>query len=114
METQIFRDGVSQRNRLLRALEPDYIAVDERSFSDFLKFAQKYSQQLKYYDEFDRENGNWSSFFEGDVQQMVAYIDNPESFADDRTQLSHLSQPHLVLFFTFLQLLCIPRSSLEN
>lgn len=114
MKTQNFRDGASQKTRLLRALEPDYVAVDEQSWSDLLLFAQKYSQHLTYYDESNQKNGDWSSFFEGDIQQMVAYINDPESFNSDRTTLSRFSQPHLVLFFTFLQLLHYPQQQFKE
>jgi len=115
-QIQFFRDGVSQRNRLLRALEPDYVAVDERSWSDLLKFAQDYARTLQYYDESNTPQGNWSSFFgdEGDIQQMIAFIKNPESFADDKLQLKKLSQPHLAIFFTFLQLLRYPQQQFQE
>ncbi|NEO35615.1 MAG: hypothetical protein F6J90_04495 [Moorea sp. SIOASIH] len=110
---QIFRDGVSQRGRLLRELEPDYVSVDERDVSDFLTFVQEYATKLNYYDESNRINGDWSSFFGGDVEQMVAYINNPESFADEPSTQRQLAQPHLVLLFTFLQLLRYPQQQFK-
>ncbi|MEH1993118.1 hypothetical protein [Nostoc sp.] len=113
INNQIFRDGVSQRDRLLRELEPDYVAVDERDLSDFLTFVQDYATKLKYYDESNTVKGDWSRFFAGDVKQMVAYINNPESFADDESTLRQLSQPHLVLLFTFLQLLRYPQQQFK-
>ena len=113
LKNQIFRDGVSQRDRLLRALEPDYVAVDERNLSDLLAFVQEYATKLNYYDESNSKNGDWSRFFVGDVKQMVAYINNPESFADDESALRRLSQPHLVLLFVFLQLLHYPQQQFK-
>ncbi|NEO22468.1 hypothetical protein, partial [Moorena sp. SIO4A5] len=110
---QIFRDGVSQRGRLLRELEPDYVGVDERDVYDLLTFVQEYATKLNYYDESNRINGNWSSFLAGDVEQMVAYINNPESFADEPSTQSKLAQPHLVLLFTFLQLLRYPQQQFK-
>ncbi|NEO09013.1 baseplate J/gp47 family protein [Moorena sp. SIO3I8] len=109
----IFRDGVSQRGRLLRELEPDYVGVDERDVYDLLTFVQEYATKLNYYDESNRINGNWSSFLAGDVEQMVAYINNPESFADEPSTQSKLAQPHLVLLFTFLQLLRYPQQQFK-
>jgi len=123
---QFFRDGVSQRSRLLRALEPDYVAVDERSLLDRLKFTkEKYAPRLSFYDESDvlkLEQGsevpdnlnNWEPFFAGDIPQMLAYIKNPESFADDELALKKLSQPHLGIFFTFLQLLRHPQQQFQE
>ncbi|RCJ26528.1 hypothetical protein A6S26_14075 [Nostoc sp. ATCC 43529] len=113
IKDQIFRDGVSQRDRLLRELEPDYVAVDERDTSDLLTFVQEYATKLNYYDESNTIKGDWSRFFAGDVKQMVAYINNPESFADDESTLRQLSQPHLVLLFTFLQLLRYPQQQFK-
>ena len=113
IKNQIFRDGVSQRNRLLRALEPDYVAVDERDLSDLITFVQEYATNLNYYDESNNIKGDWSPFFAGDVKQMVAYINNPESFADDESTLRRLSQPNLVLLFVFLRLLRYPQQQFK-
>ena len=113
INNRIFRDGVSQKDRLLKALEPDYVAVDERDKSDLLSFVQEYATKLNYYDESNNINGDWSRFFAGDVKQMVAYINNPESFADDRSTVRQLSQPHLVLLFAFLQLLRYPQQQFK-
>ncbi|MFK0731364.1 MAG: hypothetical protein ACFKPT_02875 [Gloeotrichia echinulata GP01] len=112
--SQTFRDGTSQRNRLVKALKPDYVAVDERSLEDLLKFAQQYSQQLKYYDESNTLQGDWSPFFKGDVKKMVAYLNNPGSFKDDQEALNILTQPHFVLFLTFLQLLRYPQQQFKE
>ena len=113
IKNQLFRDGVSQRDRLLRELEPDYVAVDERDRSDLLAFVQEYATKLNYYDRSNTINGDWSRFFAGDIKQMVAYINNPESFADDQSTLRQLSQPHLVLLFAFLQLLRYPQQQFK-
>ena len=113
-KAQIFRDGVSQGDRFLPELDPNYIGVDERDKKDFIIFAQKYAKQLKFYDESNRVSGDWSPFFAGDVEEMVAYINNPESFADDESKLNKLSQPHLVLFFTFLELLRYPQQQFKE
>lgn len=113
-QTNLFRDGISQRNRLLRTLEPDYVSVDERSEADLLTFIQKYAATLNYYDELNHPQGNWSPFFAGDIQNMVAYIKNPESFDDDESVRRKLSQPHLVLLFAFLQLLRYPQQQFNQ
>ena len=111
---QIFRDGTSQRNRSLKALEPDYIAVDERSVRDWLKFVREFAKELKYYDEFNNPTGDWSPFFNLDIDKIIAYLDRPELFADNETELKQLSQPHLVLFLTFLQLLRYPQQQFKQ
>ncbi len=114
MKNQIFRDGISQGDRFLKELEPDYVAVDERNFSDLFNFVKYYATKLNYYDESNTINGDWSNFFAGDVNQMVTYINDPESFVDDESTERQLSQPHLVLFFTFLQLLSYPQKQFRE
>ncbi|NEO16524.1 MULTISPECIES: hypothetical protein [unclassified Moorena] len=44
---------------------------------------------------------------------MVAYINNPENFADEPSTQRQLAQPHLVLLFTFLQLLRYPQQQFK-
>jgi len=110
---QLFRDGVSQSDRLLKALEINYVAVDERDLSDLLIFVQNYATKLNYYDQTNTINGDWSHFFTQDVNKMLAYINNPEKFANDESTLKQLSQPHLVLLFTFLLLLRYPQQQFK-
>ncbi|NEP40220.1 MAG: hypothetical protein F6K25_04655 [Okeania sp. SIO2G4] len=122
MKNKTFRDGVSQGDRFLKELEPDYVAVDELDYvavdelnlSDLLNFVKDYATKLNYYDESNTISGDWSNFFSADVSQMVAYINNQESFVDDESTERQLSQPHLVLLFTFLQLLSYPQQQFRE
>ena len=41
------RDGLSQFQRALAALQPDYIKVDERTVSDLMVFADAYAKETK-------------------------------------------------------------------
>ena len=109
-----FRDGVSQGDRLLKELKPDYVAVDERTVSDLLEFVQEYAKNVNYYDLSNSKNGDWSSFFDEEVDEMVDYIDNPEEFQDDQEKLRELSQAHLALLFTFLKLLEHPQQQFKD
>ncbi len=114
MKNKTFEDGISQSDRFVKELEPDYVAVDERNFSDLLNFVKDYATKLNYYDESNTISGDWSNFFAADVNQMVTYINNPESFVDDESTERQLSQPHLVLLFTFLQLLTYPQQQFRE
>ncbi|NEQ36038.1 MAG: hypothetical protein F6K40_06965 [Okeania sp. SIO3I5] len=118
-----FRDGVSQGDRLLKELKPDYVAVDERTLSDLLEFVQEYAKNVNYYDISNSKNGDWSNFFPSKdskekndqyVQEMVDYIENPEEFQDDQEKLRELSQAHLALLFTFLKLLEHPQQQFKD
>ena len=56
------RDGTSQAARPLAALDPDYVAVDERSVRDLLAFAQDYARRLVYHPVDGSGPGDWSGF----------------------------------------------------
>ncbi len=93
LKVKTFRDGVSQDKRLLPALKPDFVAVDERTSEDLLRFAQQLASELRYYDGNNRANGDWSSFFAGDVQTIVDFLQHPERFAEYNAA-GQLKQPH--------------------
>lgn len=114
IKAQIFRDGTSQRNRLLQALQPDYVAVDERDAEDWLRFARTYATYLQYFDSSNQPDGDWVPFFPDDIQQMLDYMENPDAFADDESLTQTLAQPHLALFMTFLKLLRYPQQQFKN
>ena len=99
------RDGTSQADRRKAALDPDYVLVDERSLQDLLVFTRAYARELKYFDERNQSDGDWSRFIgtELDLEQAAAYADDPTSFKGntDRTY----GRPHFALLLSYLQLL---------
>ncbi|MEB4593418.1 baseplate J/gp47 family protein [Candidatus Thiothrix sp. Deng01] len=99
------RDGVSQQMRVKAALQPDSVAVDERSLQDWLGFLRDYSRELRYFAENDQADGDWQAFFPADItpDEMLAFIRNPDALPEAKAQACR--QPHLVLLFSFLQLL---------
>ena len=105
------QDGTSQADRVQKALDPDYVAVDERSVKDLLVFAQKYAKELRYFNEQNQAAGDWSGFLGDDdtnlLDEVVAYLNNPQPN-------EALSRPHLVLFLTFLELLQVARAQLND
>ncbi|MCA6364284.1 MAG: baseplate J/gp47 family protein [Bacteroidetes bacterium] len=68
------RDGTSQAERLLKALDPTYVQVDERNIDDLLRFALKYAEKLNFYNEGNQLNGNWYNFLAKDVSVLCANI----------------------------------------
>jgi len=67
-------NGTSQSERMLQALSPDYIKVDERSISDLLTFAAKFSEHVQYYDQDNSPVGDWSMFFKNNEAIFLATI----------------------------------------
>lgn len=59
----LLRDGESQADRLLKALLPEYIKIDERTRKDLILFAQKFACLIQYYDTNNNRTGSWRDFF---------------------------------------------------
>jgi hypothetical protein len=105
------RDGTSQAGRALVALDPGYVAVDERTAEDLVAFAREYGKTLTYYgldDEpvvaADGEPVGWSGFVGSlDEKVVAAFMKDPSKF--DPASSPALFRPHFVLFLAFLRLL---------
>lgn len=123
MQTRSFRDGTSQRSRSLRALSPDYVAVDERTLADWLRFAQEFAAQLNYFDTYppaaDAPQADWSAFFQGDAPAIAAALDaiatdSPAVASLPASLVQTLAQPHLALFLASLKLLQYPQQQFQT
>ncbi len=102
---ELNRDGTSQAARLLKALKPDYVSVDERSIKDLLAFAREYGKELRYFNAENQEAGDWSAFISEDLDldEVVLFMNDPEKLSPAKR--ASFSRPHFVLFLTFLKLL---------
>ena len=47
---EVSRDGSGQLSRYLKALDPTYAPVDDRSIEDLLVFTKRYANQIRFYD----------------------------------------------------------------
>lgn len=70
----ILWNGANQSERMLKALAPEYIKIDERSVSDFLAFASRYAEMVRYYDMNNSHDGDWTRFFRNDLSVFIATI----------------------------------------
>lgn len=93
----LLRDGTSQQQRLLKALLPSYVSVDERSMDDLIAFAKKYAEEIHFYDQDNLTNGNWVEFFQHAVDAQ-----NQET------------EPHYALFIAFLDLFRVAQDDLNT
>ncbi|MCP4687055.1 MAG: hypothetical protein GY859_03335 [Desulfobacterales bacterium] len=136
-EKLLFRDGVSQERRMPGELdferltredlpvEKRPVSVDERTAADLLEFAQKFAGKLRFFDRTNTPAGDWTPFFEGDVKEIIQFMNHPEAFLPEPFTLDEsraanephgkkikkfkkLSQPHRVLFLAFLHILRHP------
>ncbi len=76
-KSQVARwSGATQSDRLLRALLPTFVKVDERNTSDMLAIAAEYSKLISYYgpDNSKLDNYDWSKFFTNDISVFISSI----------------------------------------
>jgi len=66
--------GTTQEERFLMALKPDYFLVDERKEVDFIAFAQKLAAHIKFYNDTNVEDGNWSNFFQWESTAILVQL----------------------------------------
>ncbi len=113
----IFRDGTSQRNRLLPALEPAYFSVEEHSTGDLLRFAREFAKGLKFFNGNNQEDGDWSGLLgdsDKDIADILTFIENPAAFDHDPVRKAWLTRPHLSLFLQFLEMLKGPKAQFDD
>jgi hypothetical protein len=102
------RDGTSQAARRLPALDPSYAPLDERSVADLLHFAQAFARELRFFDDQNRPDGDWSGFLAGEVAALARRLDGEEPAGQAPLQ------PHVALLLTFLDLLQHARRQLNE
>lgn len=92
------RDGTSQGQRLLKALLPEYVAVDERKIEDLIDFSRRYATEINYYqlNNNNTPNGTWEDFLTKTLS------------ADQR------NEPHYALFIAFLEMFRIAQEDLNT
>ncbi|MGB4850371.1 MAG: baseplate J/gp47 family protein [Saprospiraceae bacterium] len=80
---KLIREGTSQAQRLLAALNPDYAQVNERTPAHLMVFARAYAQYLNYYDLTNSVQGDWKRFFSDDLSALLAtaVIQDVEDYA---------------------------------
>lgn len=96
-------DGTNQLQRLLPALEPDYVVPDERTFSELVEYASRVAAEVRYYDLSGQAVGDWRALF-----QSLLMPGTDRIRASDELQVLLASRtdwpPHLVLFLVFIKL----------
>jgi hypothetical protein len=110
MTTGLFRrygnllrsDGTNQRQRLLPALEADYIVPDERTFSDLVEYARSVAAEIRFYDLSGQATGDWRPFAELLLDPATGQV-LPTARLEAVLETRADWPPHLVLFLAFLK-----------
>jgi hypothetical protein len=66
----------SQHNRWLRALDPGYAKVDDRSFNQLLDFSVQFGSLINFFNLDDEVDGDWEDFFQTDPSMVFASIES--------------------------------------
>jgi hypothetical protein len=69
-------NGTSQDGRPLKALDFEYVKIDERSFEDLLVFASGFSRLINYYNLSNKIEGDWSDFLNDETVILASMIDS--------------------------------------
>ncbi|MDQ6763564.1 MAG: hypothetical protein M3015_13170 [Bacteroidota bacterium] len=70
------REGTSQLNRVLAALDVHYADADERTTSDLILFAKRYAEYLNFYNVENAPEGTWQPLMMMDISVTLATISN--------------------------------------
>ncbi len=95
----IARDGTNQRQRLPRALQTDFVDLDERKMEQLLEYVCELAEHINYYHlERPNEVESWSHFFEAidSKEKRRALIQSWDAQQDQK--------PHFALLLAFLKL----------
>lgn len=68
------RQGTQQSERLLQALIPGNLRLDDRSMADLLAFAGEFAKHVRYWGADNTPGGDWSAFWEKDTTPLLALI----------------------------------------
>jgi hypothetical protein len=98
------RNGTSQAGRHMPALNPGYAPVDERSIADLVAFARQYARELRYFNEQNEAEGDWSAFLDG-VDDLLDDLAASAQAQSDGSNRKISVPPHLALLLTFFHLL---------
>lgn len=69
--------GIIQEDRLLKALLPESIKIDERSLSDLMAFGAEYSKLVRYYtpsNDIQPDISDWERFYKNDISVFISVI----------------------------------------
>lgn len=70
----VIHNGSSQYERLLESILPENLKLDDRSIQDLIVHTFEYSKLIRYYDENNQPDGDWSCFWEIEALTFLATL----------------------------------------
>jgi len=68
--------GISQSERWLETLMPEYVQIDSRKLPDLLKFVAEFAPQINYYNTNNTLDGTWEDFLTSDPYLLALLVSN--------------------------------------
>jgi hypothetical protein len=75
------RSGTSQPKRNNIVLLGKEVEIDERTIADFMVFTRKFSQYVRFYNQYNAEQGDWGDFLYSDISWHLAVSASDKSSA---------------------------------
>ncbi len=72
--SSFFGNGTHQASRLLKALDPSYVRLEDRDMAVMLSFVADLSKHIKYYNLNNQEEGDWNNFYTSDITIVLASV----------------------------------------
>lgn len=101
------RDGTSQRQRMLEALDPGSVQLHGFTMKDWMRFAYEFAADVNFFGNGNdlSPDGNWQHFF---VEE-----DSLDTFINKVSGMDQEVEPHLALFVAFLKLIAHSQQQLN-
>lgn len=101
------RDGTSQRQRMLEALNPDGVQLHGFTMKDWMRFAYEFAAHVNFFGTGSDvlPEGNWQNFFVEDA--------GLDTFLEKINESGQDTEPHMALFIAFLKLIATSQQQLN-
>ncbi|WP_299248460.1 baseplate J/gp47 family protein [uncultured Aquimarina sp.] len=112
----LMRNGTSQNQRCIDALDPNNIQLHDLTTEDWMRFALKFSENVHYFKtETNSISGDWTNFFvkEDEILAFVEKLKKLEEPSEDSIVEKNV-EPHLTLFAAFLKLTSFSQERLNT
>lgn len=110
----LMRNGTSQSQRCIDALDPESIQLHDLNIDDWMRFAYRFSQKVQYFDtESNTVSGDWSSFFVKE-EEIASFVEKLKKLEEADSNIGKNVQPHLSLFAAFLKLTSFSQERLNS
>ncbi|MHA7059794.1 baseplate J/gp47 family protein [Aquimarina sp. M1] len=112
----LMRNGTSQNQRCIDALDPESIQLHDLTTEDWMRFALKFSEKVKYFNtETNLVAGDWTNFFIK-KDEISAFVQKLKTLEEplEAHMLEKNIEPHLTLFASFLKLISFSQERLNN